>query len=182
MKISGKHSGGFSLVELMIAAAISLLVIAIAGKMMLMVAESELKSAHQYEMDTQLALFGRLISRDVLPAKNVGVAGDSKIELEVVRLGGDVDYVVYELHEVVGERDRYYLSRSADGETAKELVSDIVGHEITYYDFQKNETNDADDARYVQVEMNLSRTVGDQLISREIVTPRMLLRNKSVLH
>lgn len=166
----------------MIAAAISLLVVGIAGKMMLMVAKSELKSAHQYEMDTQLALFGRLISRDVLPARNVEIAGDSKIELEVLRLGGDVDYVVYELHKEVGERDRYYLSRRADGEAAKELVSDIVGHEITYYDFQKNETDEADAARYVQVKVSLSRTVADQSISREIVTPRMLLRNKSVLH
>jgi type II secretory pathway component PulJ len=180
-----RKQSGFTLAEVVVASTISVLVIMVSTQLLLTIVRVEAKSANNYVMDSESVEFVRQFSGDVLAAQNVVASTKDKIELTLLRYGGNTESVKYEIEQdsAPEKKNRYSLRRysNASGQQDHDdIVNDIVEYSFNYYDYTKKITDNPKDIRYLQIVMQLARTSNSKTYSRKVVTPWLLLRNKQI--
>jgi type II secretory pathway component PulJ len=180
-----RKQSGFTLAEVVVASTISVLVIMVSTQLLLTIVRVEAKSANNYVMDSESVEFVRQFSGDVLAAQTVVASTQDKIELTLLRFGGNTESVKYQIEQDSDpeKENRYSLRRysNANGQNDHDnIVNDIVEYSFNYYDYTKKTTDNPKDIRYLQIVMQLARTSNSKTYSRKVVTPWLLLRNKQI--
>jgi type II secretory pathway component PulJ len=180
-----RKQSGFTLAEVVVASTISVLVIMVSTQLLLTIVKVEAKSANNYVMDSESVEFVRQFSGDVLAAQTVVASTQDKIELTLLRFGGNTESVKYQIEQDSDpeKENRYSLRRysNANGQNDHDnIVNDIVEYSFNYYDYTKKTTDNPKDIRYLQIVMQLARTSNSKTYSRKVVTPWLLLRNKQI--
>ncbi len=180
-----RKQSGFTLAEVVVASTISVLVIMVSTQLLLTIVKVEAKSANNYVMDSESVEFVRQFSGDVLAAQTVVASTQDKIELTLLRFGGNTESVKYQIEQDSDpeKENRYSLRRysNANGQNDHDnIVNDMIEYSFNYYDYTKKTTDNPKDIRYLQIVMQLARTSNSKTYSRKVVTPWLLLRNKQI--
>jgi|GEM_PF-3971043 len=175
---------GFTLVELIVASTLSIAVVVISAQILLTVVKVEAKNTANYNMDTQSVRFLSTFARDAQSARLITRLAKKRINMEIPRYGGDVETVKYIIKKVAGEDKRHYLRRQevrADGSKENfDMINNIIEYDLRYFDYSKKITDEPEEVRYVQLYMQLAQTTNGKTHSRKLMTPMVMLRNKTV--
>ncbi len=204
-QLNEERRRGFTLAELVFAAAISLFVLMVALGLLITMLKSEAKNYNNISMDQEAKEFLTHLTRDVQAASEVLTASSQAIDLELRRYSSnesaDIEYVGYYLKQIEGSDDYYIVRELTDssGDVSQkeffklagnngtigmvsmkaQIKDDAVVYSAEFYDTLREATDDAEEVRFISWEFPLYYEASNMTFSRKVTSPLIMLRNKS---
>lgn len=177
--IPRRKSGGFSLVEVMIAMSLGLVAAGAIMSSFIFMVRSSHSVSHYAEMNAESRYALEIIGRDLRNALDLAsrTLSAEHVELLVVREDGSVEHVSYVL--MARPSGGILVRNDAEGGTI--LMREIQEFSFRFYDLQGSEviTNPLP-VKQVQVQVKLRRRMTGLDHTDRIVSARYIMRNKRV--
>lgn len=172
---------GYTLVEIMVSAAISILVVGVSARLLIYTVKREIAIKQNLEMKAQGELFTGYLSKDVRMAAEINALGSDGFDMTVLNLrNGDAAEVAIR-YTFKGSREDFRLERSQDQAT-QTLLDGVTYYDIRYLDADRERTAERDKVRYIQIALELERESGDAVFTRALISPPVLMRNAQALN
>lgn len=165
---------GFTLVEVMVAALISGVVLATATGSLLFLAKSTAGIANYQEMNMTTRYTLELFASDARMTADVNFATSTTVSLEVYDSSGALETVIYSY-----DPDNAQFSRTVGGAT-RILLSDVDSVDLKYFTLRRDETTVLVEMKEIQLQVVMSRNVLNVGNTNEILSARFMMRNRSV--
>ena len=163
----------FTLVEVLIAVAISMIVIGGISSAFLVFAKSTMSLANYADMNGQSRTFLERFGRDMRMAEKVWVATNERIAIDVPTTGGSetIDYIF--------DPDNKRVVRDVNAVQIP-VLNNVEEFDVTYFNLQGNPTTALLEIKDVQLEARIMKTVLFIENTNQIVSARILMRNHTV--
>ncbi|WP_041744973.1 PilW family protein [Coraliomargarita akajimensis] len=171
---------GFTLVELLIAATLSVFLFAALTSTLLYMAKSEIKMSERLDMKLKTDLFLSYFNRDVLMSESVALdeTDASYFNLTTANFSSgafsqnDVEYSFDQ------KNGKFSLMRTAGG-NSKVLLENVTNYSINYLDFNRDATTDEALVCYIQISADIEQVKGNMTFTKSVISPELLMRNKT---
>lgn len=180
-KISHKTTRGFTLVELIVAMSLSAIIFAaiLSGFTFLGRSLTRLVNTHDQEAKSRRAFY--LFAQDISVATQVASGSDISLSLKIPSSGGTTTTVVYTYDKPVGVSGT--LTRT-DGSGSAVLLTNLTAFDFNYFNGAGTPSIPGS-LGVKEVELTFTSATGNSTSGVETrytsVSPRLLLRNKSLL-
>lgn len=172
---SGSSRRGFTLAEVLVAVALSGVILAASTGSLLFLAKSSNGLGNYQEMNMRSRFALEEFGSDARMTEEVTAVSATSVTLVVYTAGGGTANVVYSYDSVAGTFTR------TEGGVSRVMLEDIESLAMTCFQFDRvTETTNPLEVKQIQLEVVMQRETLAIANTNEIISARFMMRNRSV--